>query len=57
MKLTVKTDLLVHLGRGQSVQHGVCGAQQRICGGEGQATKGRSREPLAPVVRVLSGAS
>lgn len=57
MKLAVKTDLPAFLGRGQSVQHGVCGAQQKVCGGEGQAAKGRSREPLAPMVRVLSGAS
>ena len=57
MKLAVKTDLPVFLGRGQAVQHRVCGAQQRVCGGEGQAAKGRSREPLAPMVRVLSGAS
>lgn len=57
MKFAVKRGLPVSLWRGQSVQHGVCGGQQRVCGGEGQAAKGRSREPLAPMVRMLSGAS
>jgi len=47
MKLTVKSDVPVSLGRDQAVQRGACAAQQRVCGGEGRAAKGRSREPLA----------